>query len=98
MKPWAKKFYLSQAWRNCSKAYARSVGELCERCAKVGKITPYRVVHHKIHLTPDNINVPEISMNWNNLEALCDDCHAAVHSGSKRYKVDSLGRVTSIED
>ena len=37
------------------------------------------VVHHKTHLTPENINDPEIALGEDNLELLCRDCHAVKH-------------------
>jgi 5-methylcytosine-specific restriction endonuclease McrA len=47
---------------------------LCVRCGRPGEI-----VHHKIHLTPQNINDPSIALGEDNLELLCRDCHAIVH-------------------
>lgn len=52
---------------------------LCERCARMGKLTPARLVHHKIPLTPNNISDPNIAVNPDNLEALCYECHDDVH-------------------
>ncbi len=39
---------------------------LCVKCGRPGEI-----VHHKEHLTPENINTPEIALGENNLELLC---------------------------
>lgn len=94
MKEFAKAFYLSMAWKNTSKAYRQSVAGLCERCKAKGLIVPGEIVHHKIHLTPENISDPDISLNWNNLECLCRECHAEVHGArERRYKLDAQGRV-----
>lgn len=94
MKEYAEKFYKSKAWQACRIAYAKSVGGLCEQCLKNGRYNPGVIVHHKIHITPDNIEIPEITMDFRNLELLCRDCHAAKHGKrAKRYKVDDLGRV-----
>jgi 5-methylcytosine-specific restriction endonuclease McrA len=38
------------------------------------------MVHHKKHLTPDNIWDPDITLDWKNLEALCIDCHNKEHN------------------
>lgn len=54
---------------------------LCERCFAMGQYMTAKLVHHKTHLTPDNIDDPEISLNFDNLQRLCQDCHAVVHSG-----------------
>ena len=87
-------FYRTDAWRQCAEAYKRSVGGLCEKCYARGKIIPGEFVHHKIHLNNQNVHDPEVTLNWENLELLCRDCHAAEHSKRvKRYKVDALGRV-----
>lgn len=50
-------------------------------------------MHHKKHLTPKNINDPEITLNWDNLELLCLDCHQKEHDKGHRYRVDPDGRV-----
>ena len=61
---------------------------LCERCmerAQNGEIpkdrelTPADVVHHKIPLTAENINDPDITLNPERLVALCNECHTEVH-------------------
>ncbi|MEO2848988.1 HNH endonuclease, partial [Lacticaseibacillus paracasei] len=36
-------------------------------------------VHHKHYITADNINDPSITLNWDNLEYLCFDCHQEEH-------------------
>jgi 5-methylcytosine-specific restriction endonuclease McrA len=91
----AKKFYGSRAWKSCRKAYKKSVGGLCERCLAKGLIVPATIVHHKIYIDEKNINNPAVSLNWDNLEALCEQCHADEHEkNAKRYKVDEFGRVT----
>ena len=53
------------------------------------------IVHHKVHLSPDNIHNPEITLGWDNLELLCRDCHAKEHGGMKevRYTVDAYGHI-----
>ena len=60
-------------------------------------IVPAAEVHHKIHLTPENINRPEIALNWTNLIALCKDCHMIVHRKQKRWTVDKDGNVTPVD-
>lgn len=88
-------FYNSQAWKDCRRAYRKSVGGLCEMCLAEGRYTPGDMVHHRIHLTPANINNPGITLNWNNLQLLCRDHHALVHGArAGRYIVDENGRVS----
>lgn len=96
MKPYAEKFYKSIIWQNTRNAYAKSVGGLCEICLSKGLYVPGEIVHHKVHITPDNINDPNITLDWNNLQLVCRDCHSLIHDRSmKRYKVDELGRVSA---
>ena len=91
----AKTFYKSISWKRCRKAYLDSVGWLCERCAKEGKIVPADHVHHKVRLTPENINDPTVSLNHDNLEALCIDCHTQEHK-PRRWRCDPDGHVRII--
>ena len=80
MKPWAKQFYNSKEWQACREAYIASKQGLCERCLAEGRISPGEIVHHKIYLTPKNISDPDITLNFDNLELLCQDCHNKEHS------------------
>ena len=67
---------------------------MCERCLKKGLVVPGEIVHHKIRLSPENINDPSVTLNFDNLELLCRDCHGEEHrTVEKRYLVDELGRV-----
>lgn len=94
MKDYAETFYKSKAWQKCRESYAASVGGLCERCKANGIIKPGEIVHHKKHITPNNINDPNITLNYNNLELLCRDCHGEKHKRLKRrYKIDKQGNV-----
>lgn len=94
MREFAKTFYQSQAWKETRKAYVASVGGLCERCRAKGLIVPAEIVHHKIHLTPDNITDPNITLDWSNLEALCRQCHGDMHRKlTKRYTINSNGEI-----
>lgn len=88
-----KQFYSSKAWQDCRNAYASSKGGLCELCLARGIYTPGEIVHHKIHLTPQNFSDPSIALDFSNLQLLCRDCHAKQHNGGRRYRVDELGRV-----
>ena len=74
MREFAKAFYLSPQWRRARAIVFRRDHGLCVRCGKPGAI-----VHHKTHLTPENISDPEIALGEDNLELLCRDCHAVEH-------------------
>ena len=96
-KGFADDFYTSWVWRRCAEDYKKKVGGLCERCRRKGEIAIAEQVHHKIRLTPENINKPEITLNWANLEALCLDCHKKEHRKQKRWTVDDDGNVTATD-
>ena len=96
MKPFAVSFYKSKAWKTCRASYMERVGGLCEDCLKVGRFTPAEIVHHVTELTPENINDPSITLNPDNLRAVCRECHAVEHGARpRRYKVDEMGRIIS---
>jgi len=77
VKEWAKPFYKSKAWQDCREAYFVFRHGLCERCGRPGLI-----VHHRIYLTPQNINDPNITLSFENLELLCSSCHNNEHHGT----------------
>ena len=87
-------FYVSWTWRRCRKAFAESKGNLCERCLNAGSKDRPLEVHHKIPLTAENIHDPKVTLNWNNLELLCKDCHDEERERKqKRWKVGPDGKV-----
>ena len=82
-----KEFYSSNAWRTCRNSFLANKSGLCERCLKKGLIVPAKEVHHKIRLTDKNINDPKIALNFDNLEALCIECHDREHEEDARTRV-----------
>lgn len=93
MRDFAIKFYKSKAWQDTRAAYFSQAGGLCERCLAKGIYSPCDIVHHKTPLTPQNISDPNVALAFENLEALCRQCHGEAHGSIKRYKVDKDGRV-----
>ncbi len=71
---YAAAFYKSNEWIKCRDSFMNSKHYICERCGGLAKIC-----HHKTYITPQNINDPNITLNWDNLEALCQDCHTREH-------------------
>ena len=88
-------FYKTKAWQKCRDEYFRKVGGLCERCKAKGLIVPAEIIHHKIHIDEKNINDPSITLNPNNLEALCRVCHGMEHGRQKRYTIGEDGTVNA---
>ena len=78
----AVRFYSSARWKKCRAAYL-SINPFCERCKRLGLVRPAELVHHKIYLDDSSYSDPGVSLNFENLEALCFDCHQAEHHRSK---------------
>ena len=74
-KEWAKSFYNGKRWKKCRDSYIEDRisidGGMCEEC----KDEQGYIVHHKIPLTPENINNPDIALNHKYLEYVCKECH-----------------------
>lgn len=107
-----KEFYNSKAWKNIRLGVWMNQKCLCNRCHKpvyvdgLSEWIPKEkrrtgIVHHKIYL--DNINVydPNITLDANNLEGLCKECHELEHhqdvSVRKGYVFDDEGNIISKE-
>lgn len=69
-------FYMTKVWLDCRENYLTTVDYICERCG-----VPAKIVHHKQYITPQTINDPSITLNHDNLEALCQNCHNKEHHG-----------------
>jgi len=72
----AKDFYKSKEWQKIREAILMRDRYLCVKCG-----APAEEVHHKKHLTPQNIYDPKITMNPENLVSLCKACHFEEHRG-----------------
>lgn len=73
----SKSFYKSKAWKEVREyVFNRDYG-ICTKCGKPGE-----EVHHTIHLTPENINNPAITLNDKLLVTLCYECHKKEHRQS----------------
>lgn len=93
----AKAFYNSQAWRKCRRAYIseRSAmdGGMCEYC----KEQPGYIVDHIEELNPLNINDPSVSLNFDNLQYLCLECHnTKTFTAGARYILTANGDVVPL--
>ena len=87
-------FYKGKAWRKVSAAYMASQNYICERCGK-----PATICHHKTWLNGKNVNNPEIALSFDNLEALCLDCHNAEHGLKHSVTLFSEdGSITGVKD
>lgn len=92
-----KWFYNSVIWKNARQTALRRDGFTCLFCGS--RATE---VHHVIELTDENITDRNISLNPNNLQSLCHDCHRVItmkEHGRKQddcneeYYFDSNGHI-----
>ena len=79
----AKPFYNSKEWEKIRKSVLMRDNYLCVKCGK-----PATEVHHKKHLTPENIMDASVSMDMDNLASLCRDCHFEEHREEMHSKRD----------
>ena len=79
------RFYNSSQWDKVRRAYKLYRYGLCERCGRPGEI-----VHHKCYISMENIFNPDVTLNFDNLELLCLDCHNKEHS---KHHFDCKGYV-----
>lgn len=92
----SKQFYSSAAWQSCRNEYMKQAHYLCEDCLKRGIYKPAKEVHHIEELTPENIHRPEIALSFDNLVALCKECHKARHNErekGRRYLFGDNGEI-----
>lgn len=86
-------FYKSPAWLAARELKILSVNGLCERCGQIGI-----EVHHKERLTVENVNDSSISLNQDNLELLCKECHNQEHERfSNKVRFDKDGNLLNPE-
>ena len=79
-----QRFYNDPKWKRERKLY-RQRHPFCERCLAFGIYKPTEIVHHREHLNESNVKDSKVSLNFENLEALCFDCHNKEHhKGAKR--------------
>ena len=86
-KDYAKAFYNSEAWKHTRNAYYKYARGICARCQQeleqrkrsLEDMQPGKIVHHKKHITPANINDPLITLSFDNLELLCEEHHNRHH-------------------
>lgn len=81
-----QKIYDSPKWKKLRRMYLESQNYICERCGK-----PATICHHKEYITASNINDIEVTLNFDNLEALCQECHNKEHKHNFQGKKQRQG-------
>lgn len=76
------RFYKSKAWQLARTIKINATQGKCERCGSLGED-----VHHQIRLTINNVKDSNISLNQDNLELLCKECHNKEHGRFKKKEV-----------
>lgn len=74
-----QQFYNSKTWKQVRQNYLQQVNYICERCSSAGVVTPAKIVHHITYLNLNNYQDINVSLSFNNLEALCANCHNKEH-------------------
>lgn len=75
--------YNDPRWRPIREAVMQRDGGLCQECLKQDRLTPATEVHHKISPFQHGISDADFQFyawNMDNLEAICRDCHSAIHA------------------
>ena len=75
----AKKLYVSDEWRSFRYNLIQERGPVCQQCSRVMVDTSKLIGHHKIILTPQNINDLSVTLNKDNVDLICFDCHNKEH-------------------
>lgn len=85
-------FYCRKDYLDLAQACKIKSGGVCAKCGGVFDISELRP-HHKVELTLDNIDDVNVTLNPDNIEVLCHDCHNAAHKrfgyavGAKRVYI-----------
>ncbi len=83
-----REFYNSSAWQKQRKFKMQQENYKCGRCGGLAVD-----VHHKITLTELNVNDFDVSINLDNLECICRDCHNKETHGKYKITFDKEGNI-----
>lgn len=74
-----QRVYQTQRWQKLRLFYL-SEHPLCEICEENGIIKDAIDVHHKVSFVGKGEDTPFYAFNYNNLQALCKECHQKEHN------------------
>ena len=77
--PWAMALYQSRQWRELRQALIIERGLHCQLCGRLVSHPSNLIGDHIEEITPDNVNNPAISLNPDNVQLICEDCHNRKH-------------------
>jgi hypothetical protein len=72
-------FYASDKWRDLRLTLIVERGNVCQHCGRIIARSIDIIGHHKIELTPENVQDHSISLNPELIELVCFDCHNKEH-------------------
>lgn len=73
------KFYTSKEWYDFRLRIIAERGPRCEHCKELIEESKDIIIHHIIELTEENVGDVSISLNPDNVEIVCFDCHNKIH-------------------
>lgn len=77
-------FYISAVWRRTRERALKQQHYECQRCKAKGRYERATVAHHKKYLR----RRPDLALDLDNLEALCDQCHYEEHHKNNNKYAD----------
>lgn len=76
-----QRFYASKRWRDLRTALVVERHGVCDRCGKdFSDDTSKLIAHHKEHLTDETLKDPAVAVDPQNIEIVCQKCHAHYHA------------------
>lgn len=79
--PELQRFYGSKAWHDLRTVLIIQRHGICARCGKdFSADTSQLIAHHKEHLTDETLKDPAVAVNPDNVEIVCQKCHAHYHA------------------
>ncbi len=98
-------FYCSKAWRDLSYKLKVEAGGKCNRCNNIYTDFSKLTGHHKIELNEENVSDPLISLNAEEIDIICHNCHNQEHKrfGNKQevyivYGSPLSGKTTLVKE
>jgi 5-methylcytosine-specific restriction protein A len=84
MRKLRQKAYQTTKWRKIREVYMHE-HPICERCIQKGIVTPAEDIHHIISpFKGGQINWEKL-FDYENLMALCKECHAEIHNAQQGH-------------
>lgn len=77
--------YQNTAWRKLRDTYMHN-HPICEECLNKGKVTPATDIHHMISPFQHGEVNYTLLLDYDNLMALCKECHATLHNNQNGVK------------